>query len=166
MVARFRGNIISYRRTSVIQFDEDSPTHAAVYTLDLSQKDLRRLKNNFELIDLDGSGEIDYDEFFEMVGDKRTPYSEALFQFIDTDKSGAISFEEFIQVSTTYCMYSKEDILKFCFNMVRYIKDSLIHRFPLLMNLVLFIYMNCLPSFTYYFTYATYRSSTSMDPGQ
>ena len=68
-IARFKKQYLE-RRTSIIQvllccgaylpsfvvlllqFDEESPTHAAIYTLDLSQKDLRRLKNHFELIDL------------------------------------------------------------------------------------------------------------------
>ena len=56
-------------------------------------------------------GEIDYDDFFEMIGDQRTPYADALFNLVDADGSGAIDFTEYIQVLSTYCMYSKDDIL-------------------------------------------------------
>jgi len=68
-----------------------------------------------EYVSFSGSGEIDYDEFFEMIGDQRTPYTDALFELIDADGSGAIDFTEYIQVLSTYCMYSKDDVLSFCF---------------------------------------------------
>jgi len=50
-----------------------------------------------------------------MIGDQRTPYADALFNLVDADGSGAIDFTEYIQVLSTYCMYSKDDILSFCF---------------------------------------------------
>ena len=160
------------RRNSVIAFDEATAAAAAVWELGLTQKDLRQLKNKFELIDLDGSGEIDYDEFFgalacrrsrycsivtvssvlparqphqrvctnaqclqpyapnqhrpphlaptrneipELIQDTRSPYTDALFALIDQDGSGSIDFAEFIHVLSTYCMYTREDILQFCF---------------------------------------------------
>jgi Ca2+-binding EF-hand superfamily protein len=104
------------RRNSVIAFEDTSAAAAAVWELGLDQKDLRRLKNKFELIDLDGSGEIDYEEFFELIEDTRSPYTDALFALIDQDGSGAIDFSEFIHVLSTYCMYNREDILRFCFD--------------------------------------------------
>merc|ERR1711865_1035183 len=73
-------------------------------------------KSTFKAIDIDGSGEIDYDEFFEMIKEPRSPYADSLFTLIDADGSGSIDFEEMMQVLATYCMYSKEDILSFCFD--------------------------------------------------
>merc|ERR1711865_142503 len=73
-------------------------------------------KSTFKAIDIDGSGEIDYDEFFEMIKEPRSPYADSLFTLIDADGSGSIDFEEMMQVLATYCMYSKEDILTFCFD--------------------------------------------------
>ena len=104
------------RRRSIIAFDNVSPAAQAVYELNLNQQDLRHLKNTFELVDLDGSGEIDYDEFFDMIQDTRSPFTDALFALIDEDGSGAIDFGEFVHVLSTYCMYTRDDILKFAFD--------------------------------------------------
>ncbi|EGB06889.1 hypothetical protein AURANDRAFT_17524, partial [Aureococcus anophagefferens] len=35
---------------------------------------------------------------------------------MDLDGSGTIEFDEFVAVLLTYCMYSKDDILRFCFD--------------------------------------------------
>ena len=56
------------------------------------------LKRQFEDIDVDGSGEIDYDEFFDFIDEPGTPYSYALFALIDLDGSGTIDYDEYIQV--------------------------------------------------------------------
>ena len=89
----------------------------------------------FEKFDPDGSGEVsleemiqtfskvgpnwdmaDVENFFELIDETRSAYADALFSLIDVDGSGTISFEEMIQVLAAYCMYSKEDILNFCFD--------------------------------------------------
>ena len=54
----------------------------AVQALDLQQWHLRRLKMRFDKIDLDGSGNIDYDEFFESIGEIRSPFTDKLFALI------------------------------------------------------------------------------------
>lgn len=54
----------------------------AAQALDLQQWHLRRLKVRFDKIDLDGSGNIDYDEFFESIGEVRSPFTDKLFALI------------------------------------------------------------------------------------
>ena len=54
----------------------------AAQALDLQQKHLRRLRVKFDKIDIDGSGNIDYDEFFESVGETRSPFTDKLFSVI------------------------------------------------------------------------------------
>jgi hypothetical protein len=54
----------------------------AVQALDLQQWHLRRLKMRFDKIDLDSSGNIDYDEFFESIGEMRSPFTDKLFALI------------------------------------------------------------------------------------
>ena len=54
----------------------------AIQALDLQPSHLRRLKAKFDKIDLDGSGAIDYDEFFEAVGETRSPFTDKLFALI------------------------------------------------------------------------------------
>ena len=84
--------------------------------LDLRQSHLRQLRMKFDEIDIDGSGQIDAEEFFEAVGEHRSPFTDKLFQFIDLDGSGTIEFDEYIRVLSTYCMFSKDEILRFCFD--------------------------------------------------
>lgn len=87
----------------------------AAQALDLQQWHLRRLKKRFDRIDLDGSGNIDYDEFFESVGEVRSPFTDKLFALIDLDGSGTIEFDEYVRVMATYCMFTKDEVLRFCF---------------------------------------------------
>lgn len=94
---------------------KEQASKEAVEALGLTQKHLKRLKIKFEEIDLDQSGSIDSEEFFEVLEEARSPFTDALFALIDLDGSGTIEFEEFIRVCVTYCMYTKEDILRFCF---------------------------------------------------
>lgn len=87
----------------------------AAQALDLQQWHLRRLRKRFDRIDLDGSGNIDYDEFFESVGEVRSPFTDKLFALIDLDGSGTIEFDEYVRVMATYCMFTKDEVLRFCF---------------------------------------------------
>ncbi|KAJ1434657.1 hypothetical protein B484DRAFT_446516 [Ochromonadaceae sp. CCMP2298] len=87
----------------------------AAQALDLQQWHLRRLRMRFDKIDLDSSGNIDYDEFFESIGETRSPFTDKLFALIDLDGSGTIEFDEYVRVMATYCMFTKDEILRFCF---------------------------------------------------
>ncbi len=80
--------------------------------LGLSDRDIRRLRFHFDDIDIDGSGEIDYHEFFQFVDEPRSPMTDALFKLIDKTGRGVISWEDFVAVTITYCMYSRSEILK------------------------------------------------------
>lgn len=59
---------------------------------------------------------IDTKEFLEMLDEPRSPFTDALFSLVDVDGSGKIDFSEFIQVLTSYCIYSKTDVLRFAFD--------------------------------------------------
>lgn len=87
----------------------------AANALNLSSGHLRKLKVKFDRIDVDGSGNIDSDEFFEAVGEQRSPLTDRLFAMIDLDGSGTIEFDEYVRVMATYCMFTKDEILRFCF---------------------------------------------------
>ena len=77
----------------------------AVKALCLTQGQLKYLKKKFEEVDVDGSGTIDAMEFFGMLGEERTPLTDALFGLMDLDGNGTIEFDEFVAVLLTYCMY-------------------------------------------------------------
>ncbi|RYG62973.1 EF-hand domain-containing protein [archaeon] len=87
----------------------------AAQALNLQQWHLRRLKAKFDQVDIDGSGNIDLEEFFEAVGEARSPFTDKLFALIDLDGSGTIEFDEYVRVLATYCMFTKDEILRFCF---------------------------------------------------
>jgi len=84
--------------------------------LGLKKKDIRYLKKRFDAADKKGKGEIPIEGFFKMIGEEETSFTNALFELIDADKSGTIDFEEYVQVLTSYCIYSQEDLLYFIFS--------------------------------------------------
>uniref|UniRef100_K3WVM9 EF-hand domain-containing protein n=1 Tax=Globisporangium ultimum (strain ATCC 200006 / CBS 805.95 / DAOM BR144) TaxID=431595 RepID=K3WVM9_GLOUD len=82
----------------------------------LGQYELKKFKACFKQIDLDASGVIDYDEFFEFIDETKTPFSEGLFRMIDADSNGTIDYEEFVHAMVLYCMYTRDEILQFAFD--------------------------------------------------
>lgn len=54
----------------------------AAQALNLQPWHLRRLKARFDKVDIDGSGNIDFEEFFESVGEQRSPFTDKLFALI------------------------------------------------------------------------------------
>ena len=53
--------------------------------LKFTSKELNSFQLAFDSIDLDGTREIDYDEMLEMLEEKRSPYTDALFALVDDD---------------------------------------------------------------------------------
>jgi hypothetical protein len=51
-IAKFRKQFLE-RRSSIIAFDPSTPAAMCTRTLNLTQRDLRKLKNKFELVDLE-----------------------------------------------------------------------------------------------------------------
>ena len=82
----------------------------------VGQKELKLLKKWFIDIDKDRSGTIDFDEFFEHVDEVRTHFSESMFKLSDSDDSGYIDFDEFVCAVTAYCMFTREELLKFAYD--------------------------------------------------
>jgi Ca2+-binding EF-hand superfamily protein len=97
-------------------FELNETAATAAMMLGFTNGMLTTLKRQFDRIDLDGSGEIDYEEFCDFIDEPRTAYSDALFKMIDTDESGQLSFNEFVGIATLYCSYSKDDVLTYAFN--------------------------------------------------
>lgn len=104
---RFRANDILLTRPATI---------AIVVKYQLGQYELKKFKTCFKQIDLDSSGLIDCDEFFEFIDETKSPFFDGLFRMIDADSNGTIDFEEFIHALVLYCMYTRDEILRFAFN--------------------------------------------------
>lgn len=96
---------------------KDAKAIEAVEALNLKPHHLAKIKARFDDIDIDGSGSIDATELFEALGEPRSPFTDSVFAIIDIDGSGLIEFEEFVRIMATYCMYTQDEILRFCFEM-------------------------------------------------
>lgn len=85
--------------------------------LGLGQRHLRIMKDQFDDIDVDGSGNIDAVELFEAMGEIKSKITDELFRMMDMDGNARLDFDEYVAVALSYCMYTKDDILKFCFEL-------------------------------------------------
>ena len=83
--------------------------------LELNNQELSTIKMSYELIDIDGSGEIDYDELLDFIESKRSPFSDAVIALVDEAGSGVLDFNSYFRIVCLYCYFSEEDILNFCF---------------------------------------------------
>lgn len=83
--------------------------------LDMRQYHLRVLKSKFDQVDIDGSGTLDAQELFESVGETRSPLTDKLFELLELAPSGVIDFDDYVRIIGTFCMFTKDEILKFCF---------------------------------------------------
>ena len=93
----------------------DERMQKTIDLLRIEKKQLGTLWNKFRKHDVDRSGEIDIDEFYNMIGEKRSVFGDSIFELIDIDQGGTLDFSEFVQTLGTYCMFGREDIRKFCF---------------------------------------------------
>lgn len=88
-----------------------------VDNLHISQSQLRRLKNIFETIDVDRSGHVDLFEILDLIHTKKSPFVEVLFKNLIFDQNyQRITLEDFICVFARYCTFSRDNILRFCFD--------------------------------------------------
>jgi len=116
---------------------------AMARALMLTSEDIYGIKASYDLVDVDGAGEMDFDEFFEMLGEPRTPFTDAIFTLIDNVENtgieaisakerkemeledgpgtalhvrGFLTFNDYFQVVCTFAMYGEDDLLLFGFN--------------------------------------------------
>jgi Ca2+-binding EF-hand superfamily protein len=107
----------------------------------LRDSELKKLYRVFARVDLDGSHQMELEEFFEVFESKRTPFTDALFLVVEDQQSkiemisqeeredyeltfgapalrvkGFLTFDDFVQVLVTYCLFTKIDILLFAFS--------------------------------------------------
>ena len=94
---------------------KDKRSIEVAQSLDLRQYHLRVLKSKFDAVDVDGSGTLDAAELFESVGETRTPLTDKLFELLDLSPTGTLIFDDYVRIVGTYSMFTKEEVLRFCF---------------------------------------------------
>lgn len=86
-------------------------------TLKLTKANLTTIRESFDAIDVDHSGTVDMKEVLDTLKEKQSPYTNELFRsFIGPRAINRISYEEYLLLIATYCMFAKDDILRFCFD--------------------------------------------------
>jgi Ca2+-binding EF-hand superfamily protein len=81
----------------------------------LTPKHMHDLKVVFDAIDIDGSGSIDCQELLAFIDIPDGPFSRFIFQFAGVDPRGTIDFDGTVLIVLNYCWFSRDDILRFCF---------------------------------------------------
>ena len=81
----------------------------------IKPESIKRAYKRFRATDKDGSGQIDYTEFCEVLQVDPAPQVEKLFQLFDKDRSGQIDVREFMIGLSNFTGAGKEEKLKFAF---------------------------------------------------
>eukprot|EP00164_Ancoracysta_twista_P006044 GFYU01008336.1.p1 GENE.GFYU01008336.1~~GFYU01008336.1.p1 ORF type:complete len:373 (-),score=125.01 GFYU01008336.1:188-1306(-) len=96
------------KATKMSQFAKD---------MKINGETLENIKARFNEADSDGSGEIDYEEFCEVLGVPPSEYVKKLFTMFDENHSNCIDLMEFVSGLFTVIEVAKEDKLKFAFQL-------------------------------------------------
>jgi Ca2+-binding EF-hand superfamily protein len=122
----------------------NAKTRSMLSSLMITEAELDELREIFDSVDVDQASEMDFDEFFELIGEPRNSFTDYIFTLIDNvEKSGVeiipeserieeeiendapgtafyargyLTFDDFVQVVCTFAMYGREDILLYTFN--------------------------------------------------
>jgi hypothetical protein len=122
----------------------NAKSRALVNSLMMTEGEVWRLKDIYDSVDADLASEMDFDEFFALINEPRTSFTDYIFTIIENiEKTGIelvpekermeeelendapgtalyargfMTFDDFVQVVCTFAMYSEDDILVFSFN--------------------------------------------------
>ncbi|TMW57137.1 hypothetical protein Poli38472_003062 [Pythium oligandrum] len=81
----------------------------------IKPESVKKAYKRFQATDKDGSGQIDYSEFCEVMQVDPSPQCEKVFQLFDNDKTGRIDVREFMIALSNFSGAEKEEKLKFAF---------------------------------------------------
>ncbi|KAF0692419.1 Aste57867_16513 [Aphanomyces stellatus] len=94
------------RKNTLEEFAQDN---------NIKPESVKKAFKRFQATDKDGSGQIDYTEFCEIMLVDPSPQCEKLFGLFDNDKVGRIDVREFLIALSNFCGAEKEEKLKFAF---------------------------------------------------
>lgn len=81
----------------------------------IKPESVKKAYKRFQATDKDGSGQIDYSEFCEVMQVDPSPQCEKVFQLFDNDKTGRIDVREFMIALSNFSGAEKDEKLKFAF---------------------------------------------------
>lgn len=94
-------------RMSILEFFTDSGEGA------LKPSDLRRLYKDFSNFNV--SGELNYQEFLEFIGQEESDRTLEVFEFFDIDNGGTIDIKEFVTGLCNFTSAEFDERMKFIF---------------------------------------------------
>jgi Ca2+-binding EF-hand superfamily protein len=97
------------------ELPDDPREIQAIFDLNLTRKDYVQLRKVFASVDADGSGSIEYDEFFSLIDGKRTALTDMFFRLFDADGDMSLDFSEFVAICNSYCKWKRREIERFVF---------------------------------------------------
>jgi len=98
------------------RFPEPEPELlATIENFGLTKKQLGKLWRVFTTIDTDRSGALEINEWWELIREKPTQFATHIFDLLDTDTTGGLDYSEFVTTAVVFGMFSKKDMIKFCF---------------------------------------------------
>ncbi|CAM9944262.1 unnamed protein product, partial [Ectocarpus sp. 13 AM-2016] len=86
-------------------------------SLDLEQKELKKLWIEFGKIDTDNGGTVSIRELLSHCDLDFTPFGYRLFGIFDVDNSGAVDFREFVVSTWNCCTMNHESLVRFAFDL-------------------------------------------------
>lgn len=81
----------------------------------IKPESVKKAYKRFQATDKDGSGQLDYAEFCEVMQVDPSPQCEKVFQLFDTDRTGRIDVREFMIALSNFSGAEKDEKLKFAF---------------------------------------------------
>lgn len=110
---------ISQTKSSNFRFKKELPKlsktlRGILDTLGLNESQVFKLYRNFQRISGNKS-EITRSDFLKALDEEESHISQSLFK-MTLKESDCIAFDAFVRICTCWCLYSREDILKFCFD--------------------------------------------------
>ncbi|CAM9472967.1 unnamed protein product, partial [Discosporangium mesarthrocarpum] len=88
----------------------------------VTKSQLGKIHATLDSLDIDRSGTIDCAEFLAYIDVPKSPFTDNIFNMIGVDPGGICSFNDVCHILMTYCVYSRDDILRFLFS--RYDTDG------------------------------------------
>jgi Ca2+-binding EF-hand superfamily protein len=81
----------------------------------MDMKDVGHFWKKFRKLDKEMRGNIDIEDFYSSIEERRSIYGDGVFELLDINHAGTITFGEFIQCIIVMCLFEKDEIMKFCF---------------------------------------------------
>lgn len=93
-----------------------NPLQYAIELLALSQKDLKKFMNIFEMLDKERKARISLDDIFEWLEMPPTAFAKHVFYSVDAlDAEGLMEFGDFMRAIAIFCFFGKNEILRFLY---------------------------------------------------